>query len=311
MIVVFGSINLDLVVALPRLPRPGETVVGPDCQTFPGGKGANQALAAARAGAQVAMIGAVGDDSFAEPALAGLRDAGVDLSGVRRLPGATGVAMIGVDAAAENLIMCASGVNARVAADWLDGRLNASDLLVLQRELALDPIAEAVERARAIGARILLNAAPSGGGGVSALIDQVDIVVANEAEAQEVAAEHGTIAKTSEDCLSALAGPDRLAIVTLGGAGLVARRGNIVWRVPAAQVSVVDTTGAGDAFVGALAAALDRGAGIGRALAEGSAAGGLATTATGAQSSAPTASAIAELADQLEPAVVGPPPPGR
>lgn len=300
MITVFGSINLDLVVALPRLPAPGETVVGPDHQIFAGGKGANQALAAARAGAEVRLVGAVGTDGHAEAALANLTAGGVDLDGVRRLEGTTGLAMIGVDPAGENLIMCASGVNARVAADWLDGRLAAGDLLVLQRELSPGPIEEAVVRAKRIGARVLLNAAPSGDAALAPLVDAVDVVVANEGEAGELAAARGAVeTPVAENQCAALAGPERLAVVTLGGRGLVARKGARRWRLTAPAVEVVDTTGAGDAFVGALAAALDRGAEIERALREGAAAGALACTATGAQTSAPDAPAIAALADTL------------
>lgn len=301
MITVFGSINLDLVVSLPRLPAPGETVVGPDHQSFPGGKGANQALAAARAGASVRMIGAVGQDTHADAALVNLGRAGVDLSGVRRLDGTTGIAMIGVDAKGENLIMCASGVNARVVADWLDGRLARGDLLVLQRELSPEPISQAIGRARLCGARVLLNAAPSGAGELAGLVDGVDVLVANSGEAAELAAAlSGTGSLVPEARCAALAAGNRLAVITLGERGLVAQRGGQRWRVEAPRVDVVDTTGAGDAFVGALAAALDRGAEIERALREGTAAGALACTASGAQSSSPDARAIATLADTLE-----------
>lgn len=301
MITVFGSINLDLVVSLPRLPAPGETVVGPDHQTFAGGKGANQALAAARAGARVRMIGAVGRDAHAEAALANLERAGVDLSGVRHLDGTTGIAMIGVDAGGENLIMCASGVNARVVAEWLDGRLARGDLLVLQRELSAGSIADAVSRAHDCGARVLLNAAPAGAGDLAGIVGQVDVVVANAGEAAELSAALGSGGTpVVEAHCATLAGERRLAVVTLGGRGLVAQMGNRRWRVLAPQVDVVDTTGAGDAFVGALAAALDRGAEIERALREGTAAGALACQATGAQSSSPDAAAIAAMADGIE-----------
>ncbi|MBA5776245.1 ribokinase [Stappia sp. F7233] len=301
MIIVFGSINLDLVVALPRLPQPGETVVGPDHQTFAGGKGANQALAAARAGGRVRMIGAVGNDAHAAPALANLEKAGVDLSHVRHLPGSTGIAMIGVDAAGENLIMCASGVNARVVADWLQGEVREHDLLVLQRELALEPIEKAIAMARRNRARVLLNAAPSAGGGLARLVDDVDILVANRQEAAELAAERGKAdaSASPEDLLGVLSSPDRLTVITLGGDGLVAREGDILWRVKAPKIDVVDTTGAGDAFVGALAAALDRGADTERALKEGTAAGALACQATGAQTSSPDKAAIAALVERI------------
>jgi ribokinase len=300
MITVFGSINLDLVVVLPRLPSPGETVVGPDHQLFAGGKGANQALAAARAGARVRMVGAVGRDVHAAAALVNLERAGVDLSDVRHLDGTTGIAMIGVDEAGENLIMCASGVNARVSADWLEGRLARGDLLVLQRELSPEPIAEAVARARLCGTRVLLNAAPSGDAALARLVEGVDVIVANASEAAELALALGAGETPVADLhCAALSGPDRLAVVTLGARGLVAQRGGKRWHVAAPEVEVVDTTGAGDAFVGALAAALDRGADVERALAEGTAAGALACTATGAQSSSPDTASIAALAARI------------
>ena len=300
MITVFGSINLDLVVAVSRLPRPGETIVGPDYQMFAGGKGANQALAAARAGASVRLIGAVGRDDHAAPALANLKAAGIDLTLVRTLEGTTGLAMIGIDAAGENLILCASGVNARVTADWLDGHLKHSDLLVLQRELRVAPIADAISHARRVGARVLLNAAPSGDALLGRLVDQVDVVVANEHEAADLAVACGIDdATTGEALCAALAGRDRLAVVTLGASGAVAALGSDRWQISAPAFDVVDTTGAGDAFVGALAAALDRGTDTARALREGVAAGALACMATGAQASAPDAAAIAALADTL------------
>ncbi len=307
MIVVFGSINLDLVVAVPRLPGAGETVVGPDHQSFAGGKGANQALAAARAGGKVKMIGAVGDDAFAGPALANLRAAGVDLARVRRLPGSTGLAMIGVDHAGENQIICASGVNARVVADWLEGEISKGDLLVLQRELALEPIEKAIDKARAIGATILLNVAPSAGGGLSRMIDRVDVLVANEAEAAELAVELGVRdAPSPEALLAALSAENRYTVITLGAEGLIASKGDMIWRVPAPEVSVTDTTGAGDAFVGALAASIDRGDDFPGALREGVAAGALACTANGAQSSSPDRAAILALAERLKVECIAP-----
>ncbi|ADZ72099.1 ribokinase [Polymorphum gilvum] len=299
MIVVFGSVNLDLVVAVPRLPAAGETVVGPDHQSFPGGKGANQALAACRAGAEVALVGAVGTDAFAAPALAGLKAVGVDLSAVRVLDGATGLAMIGVDAAGENLILVASGVNARVDAAWLDGRLGPVSTLLMQVELPLPALQAATARARAAGSRIVLNAAPVAGPGVGDLAAAADVVVVNESETADLGAVLG-LPTDPEGFARTLAAAGRAAVVTLGAGGVLAHDGSRPWRLRPPPTAVVDTTGAGDAFCGALAAALDRGAGLGRALAEGVAAGSLACMATGAQSSAPDAARIAALADTLE-----------
>ncbi len=300
MIIVFGSINLDLVVSVPRLPVAGETVVGPDHQSFPGGKGGNQALAARRAGAQVKMIGAVGRDEFADSALANLVSEAVDLTALRRLEGATGLALIGVDAKGENQIICASGVNARVSARWLEGELDKDDVLVLQRELEPEPIREAVRYAKSCGARILLNIAPAGGGVLADVSDQVDVIVANESEAAELAcAKIGHEPETSYEGCLALASTERLSVVTLGSKGVIAAQGDKRWRVSPQKISAVDTTGAGDAFMGAFAAAVDRRAPVAQALAEGVAAGTLACLATGAQSSAPTAQDIQRHAQSL------------
>ncbi|MFN4169456.1 MAG: ribokinase [Pannonibacter phragmitetus] len=302
MITVFGSINLDLVAAVERLPLPGETAAGPDHQNFPGGKGANQALAARRAGADVAMTAAVGTDVFAAPALANLEAAGVDLSGVRRLDGATGIAMIGVEASGENLIIVASGVNARVSASWLKGKLPQGTLLLMQMETPAAEIRAAIAAAREAGATVILNTAPAGDPAVSELASLSDIVIANESEAMEIAGKLG-LPGEPEAFVRTVAegrlGTARLAVVTLGAKGVIAHDGTALYNVPTPKVRVVDTTGAGDAFCGAFAAALDRGDELGAALAFGVAAGSLACTANGAQGSAPDAAAIRQLAATL------------
>ncbi|NBN79211.1 ribokinase [Microvirga tunisiensis] len=298
MIVVFGSINLDLVVMVKRLPLPGETSAGPDCQTFAGGKGANQALAARRAGAAVRMVGAVGTDAFATPALANLAAAGVDLSALRRLEGSTGIAMIGVEAAGENLIIVGSGVNARVSANWLSGQLAAGETLLMQAEIPLAEAARAIDLAEAAGARVIFNTAPATDPAVARLAARADVVISNESEAADVAAALG-LPQVAAAYAAAMAATGRIAVVTLGSDGVLAHDGTTLYRVAPPQVAVVDTTGAGDAFCGALATALDRGADLGQALAEGVAAGSLACTATGAQSSAPDAADIARLAATL------------
>ncbi|MGL4975556.1 MAG: PfkB family carbohydrate kinase, partial [Bosea sp. (in: a-proteobacteria)] len=163
MIVVFGSINLDLVTPVARLPASGETVLGQAYAVHPGGKGANQALAARRAGADVSMVGAVGDDSFAEPALFLLREGGVDLARVAHVQAPTGAAFITVDGQGANQIVVASGANAQVRAAMLDGLTFASrDILLLQREVPEVECIVAARLAKAAGARVLLNLAPSG-----------------------------------------------------------------------------------------------------------------------------------------------------
>lgn len=299
MITVFGSINLDLVVCVPRLPGPGETVNGPDHQSFAGGKGANQALAARRAGAKVRMIGAVGSDAFAELALANLKNAGVELDHVRKLQGATGLALIGVEASGENQIIVASGANARVSSDWLAKGLEPGGILVLQGEVPAQEAVAAMTFARKQGGKVFYNPAPVPKSGISDLIGQTDILVVNESEAVAIGNALGLSGEPEEFC-KALAKDQRLVVVTLGGSGVVARQNDTVFRFKPPAVQVVDTTGAGDAFCGALAASLDEGYSLEDALTRGVAAGSIACTMTGAQSSAPEASEIAKMAEKVE-----------
>ncbi len=298
MITVFGSINLDLVVAVPRLPTAGETVSGPDHQTFPGGKGANQALAARRAGAGVRMVGAVGRDGFADLALASLRESGADLSGVRVMTGSTGLALIGIDPAGENQIIVASGTNDRVEASWLEGGLGSGDTLMMQGEVPFQEARDAALRAGRAGASVFWNPAPVPEGDASALLEVAAVVVVNESEAAAIARNLG-IDGAPESFAEQLARPGRAVIVTLGAEGVVAGTGTERYRFRSPEVDAVDSTGAGDAFCGAVAAALDRGEPFGRAVKEGVAAGALACTVTGAQSSAPVREDIVRLADRI------------
>lgn len=296
MIVVFGTVNVDMVTVVPRFPQPGETVKGRDYQVFPGGKGANQALAAARAGAKVTLVGCVGRDDFAEVALAGLKAAGVDLSRVVRTDSPTGAHMIAVDPSGDNLMIGASAANGLARAARLGGLLGPGVTLLVQNSIGTPEVEKAIAAARLVGARVVWNAAPAEPVG-EATFAACDVVIVNEHEARGYAAlldlpeEHGAFA-------AALARRFLLdCIVTLGGDGLVAARpdGTCVRLAPPA-VAVVDTTGAGDAFCGAFAAALDRGESFDVALAQGVAAGSLCCRATGAQSSFGTLAEIRALA---------------
>ena len=298
MITVFGSINLDLVVAVQHLPKAGQTVSGPEHQSFPGGKGANQALAARRAGAAVRMVGAVGQDAFGPLALTNMREAAVDLSAVRRLPGASGLAFIGIDAQGENQIIVASGANARVDADWLEGCLVKSDTLLLQGEVPFDQTQRAIERARQIGASVFWNPAPVPAENILASLDTVETLVVNESEAQDIATRAGLPGALAA-FIDHLATDTRRVVVTLGAKGARAGFAGNRYQAGAPAIDAVDTTGAGDAFCGALAATLDAATPFERALKEGVAAGALACTATGAQSSAPRREDIHRLADQI------------
>lgn len=304
MITVFGSINADLVVPVVALPRAGETVIGDSYRLLPGGKGANQAVAAAKAGADTALVGAVGDDALAAAAIDPVRDAGVDVSAVVRLRGvATGCALIAVDAAGENQIVVARGANAKVDAAAIPaGRLRQGAILVLQRETPDGPVWAAAERARAAGARVLLNNAPA-----MPIPDErwsaIDVLVVNRGEILALARrEH----RTEGDPIAAaraLADARGIAIaVTLGSAGSLVVAAGSAWHVPVLPVEVVDSTGAGDAFVGAMAASLVAGRPLVESVRVGTVAGGLACTALGAQTALPVAAAIAKALPRLAPA---------
>jgi ribokinase len=296
MIIVFGSINLDLVTRIERFPKPGETITGSSFAIYPGGKGANQALAAARAGAKVRMVGAVGRDAFAEPALELLATAGVDLSGVERVDGATGCATILVDAAGENCIAVVAGANAHVnPAGVADEELTPTTLLVLQQEVPAGANATLVERAHRLGARTLLNAAPARPLSRE-VVDQLDFLVINELEVLTLGEALGLPLAPEPFARAAVVSHAALTVVvTLGAQGALAVNREQMWRVHAPAVNVVDTTAAGDAFVGALAASLECGDDLPRALRFGVAAGSLACTAHGAQSALPDRAAIGSL----------------
>ncbi len=305
MIVVFGSINVDLVVRVAALPRPGETVLAPSYDAVAGGKGANQAVAAARAGAAVRMVGCVGRDGFADLALATLRDAGVGLSAVAAVDAPTGCAMICVDAQGRNQIAVASGANRRVRAARLDdAALGPEMTLVLQLEIDHGETWAVIERARSRGARIVLNAAPAAKVPAAAL-HALDVLIMNEIEAAMLAG--GTSAGDgSSDPVAAardIAAASHIAtVVTLGEGGACAFEQGAAWRIGALPVTALDTTAAGDAFVGVLAAALDAGTDLAGALHRASVAGGLACTKPGAQPSLPDAAAIDAALGDLAPA---------
>ncbi|HXC90453.1 MAG TPA: ribokinase [Stellaceae bacterium] len=285
MILVFGSINVDVVVPVPRLPAAGETVLGGDYAVLPGGKGANQALAARRAGAEVVLVGAVGYDAFAAAALDPLRRAGVDIRPVRAVGQPTGCAAIMVSAAGENMIAVASGANGAVRADFVpDELLGPATILVAQMEVPFGETARVIRRVRARGGRALLNLAPALPVEVERLGElDLDLVVANEGEAASLAADPPGVAARLR----------RGLVVTRGRAGATAflADGRIL-TVPALPIVPVDTTGAGDTFVGVLAAALDLGAPLEAGLARACAAAGLACLAQGAQSGMPDAAAV-------------------
>jgi ribokinase len=296
MIIVFGSINVDLVAQVENLPAPGETLAGTALAVLPGGKGANQALAARRAGAEVCMAGAVGRDAFAAIALANLETSGIDLTGVAAVDAATGVALIHVDRRGENAITVIAGANELARASQVpDNMLDVATTLLMQLEVPATEVAALVRRAHAHLTRVIVNASPA-----MALPDDllrgIDVLVVNAPEAAALAASLG-VAATPEEFARGVAGRHGNAVVvTLGGRGALACQGDERIHVDAPHVATLDTTGAGDALTGALAAALDRGAPLRMALAEGVAAGALACTGQGAQAALPDQRAIRALA---------------
>lgn len=295
MITVFGSINVDLVIRVERMPRPGETIRGSDYRLIPGGKGANQALAARRAGAEVKLIGAVGSDSIADIALAELEPAGVGLANVRRMDGASGMAIVTVDQNGENAIVVSPGANAHASASGFELG-GEGDTLLLQMLLPIEESVSAARRARDAGARTILSIAPFRPVKIAQL-EAFAVVIVNEHEAADLAASYGIGGGDEATIVAALSKHlDRTVIATLGSAGAVASQGGDVFRVPALPVDVIDTTGAGDAFAGALAAFLDEGMSLQDAMRMAAVAGSLACTRYGAQPSFPTRDEISAAA---------------
>lgn len=299
MIVVFGSLNVDLVTAVERLPGAGETVIGPAYELHPGGKGANQALAARRAGAEVVLVGAVGRDGFADIALSLLAADDVGLSDVARVEAPTGAAFIAVDAAGSNQIVVATGANALARADALAHLpLGEGDILLLQREV---PEAECLVAARMMkraGGRVILNLAPAGPP-ADELFGCLDILIVNEHEALVLAQSLGWLER-EPDAIARRCDAERgiACIATLGPDGAVGWHGGVCRRLAAPTVAVVDTVAAGDSFTGAFAAALSAGFGFSGALQRGLAAGSLACTVAGAQPSVPRREAIEAMVGQ-------------
>lgn len=292
MVVVFGSINLDLIFDLPHIPGVGETVLGPSTRIEPGGKGANQAVAAARDGAATVMAGAVGRDALADGALRLLRDAGVDLDRVKAVDASTGCAAIAVDRAGNNAIAVGSGANLSATSSQVEDRLLGPDAtLVLQMEVPALATAAMIARAKAAGARVVLNLAPAAALPDAAL-RAIDVLVVNETEAAWLAGQLRCSPAASE--LHAHLGGVTV-VRTRGGEGADIACGDAIWHEPALPVEVIDTTAAGDCFVGVLAHRLDRGETLRTAVRRATAAAALCCTQHGSQGSLPTADEIDAL----------------
>ncbi len=301
MIVVIGSINLDMITRVDRLPAPGETVRGSGFSTAAGGKGANQALAAARAGASVRMVGAVGKDSLAAEALACLEEGKVDLSGVGESHAATGTAAILVDEAGENMIALTAGANDSVLpGDLAKVFLKRGDVVLLQQEIPLQTVQAALAAAAAAGAVSVLNTAPFRAE-AAGFLGKADYVVANETEFDLYGKALGLEGGDRPAQMRAYAGQTgRTIVVTLGGEGVLAATPADFLHVPALKITPLDTVGAGDTFCGYLGASLASGMPLASALKRAAVAGSLACLKPGAQPAIPLAKDVDAALKELE-----------
>lgn len=294
MIIVAGSINLDLIASVPRLPTPGETLTGHDFKTAPGGKGANQALAAKRAGSGVCMIGAVGRDSHADEALSLLRGDGVDLQHVHPSDSPTGTALILVGAdSGDNMIAVIPGANGDVSADEVSAvTMQQTDIALLQLEIPLAAVAAAITAAAQAGARSILNIAPWQED-AAPLCERCDILVANETEFDLAADALGLLgADRSTRMADYVTRFGKAVIVTLGEKGAIAKGPDFELSVPTIAIDAIDTVGAGDTFCGYLASLLEEGKPLEEALKMAAIAGALACTKEGAQPAIPYREAV-------------------
>jgi ribokinase len=294
-VIVVGSVNGDYVVRVPRLPRPGETVTGGRLATSPGGKGANQAHAAARLGAAVTFIGAVGKDKTGDDERAAMQAAGIDTSGLADGDAPSGMAMILVDSGGENMIAVAPGANdlvtAQAVAGRLDGALGRSSVLLASLEVPLAAVATAASAAAGAGAIMILNPAPA-----RPLPDTLLpglVLTPNEGEVRRMVP---AAADEQAAVATLLQAGARAVVITRGSRGAtLLRPGTAPVHRPAPRVAVVDTVGAGDAFNGALAAALAGGLAMADGMARAVAAGAAACTGAGARAALPTAAQLAAL----------------
>jgi ribokinase len=297
-VVIFGSINMDLVVRTPRLPAAGETLTGHTFFTAPGGKGANQAVACARLGAHARMIGRVGDDVFGTTLRASLSGYGVDVAGVSSSAGPSGVAVIAVDDAAENNIIIVAGANGTIGPDdiaQVDAALADARVLLLQLEIPIAWVIAAAQAARRRGVTVILDPAPARPLPPE-LYAATDIITPNEPEAAALVGfavhDQGDAARAAQVLLAH--GP-RAAVIKMGSQGAYWTDGIQSQFAPAFKVEAIDTVAAGDAFNGGLATALDAGLPLAEAIGWGLAAGALSVTKSGAQQSMPARAEVAAL----------------
>jgi ribokinase len=292
-VVVVGSLNMDLVIRAPRLPRAGETLAGESFATVPGGKGANQAVAAARLGASVAMIGCLGNDAYGEQLRGALLAEQIDCQAVTGLDNVpTGIASIVVDDSSQNAIIIVAGGNGQLTPERVSGfdhLLASAEVVICQLEVPVPTVAHTLQRARELGKIVILNPAPA----VAALPAQwyalIDYLIPNETEAAILTGLPVDSLASAEAAAAALivAGAGKV-LITLGEQGAVFANGQGFEHFPARKVQALDTTAAGDTFVGGFAAALSQGLSEAEAIRFGQAAAALSVTRAGAQPSIPS-----------------------
>ena len=295
-VVVVGSLNMDLVTRAPRLPRGGETLIGESFATVPGGKGANQAVASARLGAQVSMIGCVGEDAYGGQLRAALRAEQVDCQALTSVEGSSGVALIVVDDHGQNAIVIVAGANGLLTPGVLagyDSVLAAADVIVCQLEIPMHTVGYILKRGRELGKAVILNPAPASGPLPADWFSCIDYLIPNESEASALSGLPVDSLESAERAAGQLiaAGAGKV-IITLGAQGAVFANGQGFEHFPAPRVKAVDTTAAGDTFVGGFAAALASGKSEADAIRFGQAAAALSVTRSGAQPSIPALSDV-------------------
>ena len=309
MIIVFGSLNMDMMIDVDKLPQAGETVLSSDARFLPGGKGANQAFASARLGEKTAMVGSVGDDDFGRALADHLRHNGAMTSGVAKSDKPTGVAVVTRDGQGENQIIVASGANLdATAAQVPDEIMIAGNYLLLQMELPVSETIELLERAKEAGVKTVLNLAPA----ImipTKVLACLDYLVVNSIEAMQIAEKLGLGRDLSPEKLAqALAQVGDLTCIITGGVegSIAVTQDGDAWKVETVRVEgdeLVDTTGAGDCYCGTLTACLHAGKDLAEAMRYGSVAASLSVRGEGAQSSYPYLQEIEELLPEVPPAV--------
>ncbi|KAA0975527.1 ribokinase [Pseudomonas sp. ANT_H12B] len=295
-VVVIGSLNMDLVTRAPRLPRGGETLIGESFATVSGGKGANQAVAAARLGSRVSMVGCVGSDAYGEQLRGALLAEQIDCQAVSTVDDSSGVALIVVDDNSQNAIVIVAGANGALTPeviDRFDSVLQAADVIICQLEVPDATVGHALKRGRELGKTVILNPAPASRPLPADWYASIDYLIPNESEASALSGLPVDSLQTAETAATRLIdmGAGKV-IITLGAQGSIFANGKSFEHFPAPKVKAVDTTAAGDTFVGGFAAALSAGKTEAEAIRFGQVAAALSVTRAGAQPSIPTLSDV-------------------